>query len=106
MDQPAQTPAVEFSEREKKFLTRIVNKYGEQEGRPLLRSLLVITLLIVTAHGIERTALPAWAAFCIVYIPSLWLFSRYRKISIFKSRLMRKLAVHSNITEVPTQVKS
>lgn len=84
---------VELSNSERKFLKRIAAKYGNPKRKPLLQSLLIFTAMIVVAHFIERTSLPSWISFFLVYIPAVYLFSRYRRFGIFKSRLMRKLAL-------------
>ncbi|HLX59854.1 MAG TPA: hypothetical protein VKX17_01110 [Planctomycetota bacterium] len=84
---------MELSATEKKFLKRIVAKFGSTRRKPLLQSLIVITALVTAAHLIERSGLPWWAAFALIYAPTIYLFSRYRRFGIFKSKLMRKLAL-------------
>jgi hypothetical protein len=97
---------LEFTQRERGFLKRIVGKYT-QTPNPIVRSVLIFSVLIVLAHGIERSPLPGWAAFVAIYFPALFLFHRYRKFGIFKSRIMRKLALQSNILgENPTKKES
>jgi hypothetical protein len=91
MENPTEVSKLELLPRERRFLERVVLKFSNDGNKPLLRSLLIITLLIAAGHLIERSNLPAWAAFALIYCPALWLFFRYRKMSIFKSRLMRKL---------------
>ncbi len=85
------TNADELTEPEKRFLKRIVAKYSQQSN-PLYRSLAVISALIVVAHLLERSTLPWWVVFPLIYIPAIWMFSRYRRFAIFKTRLMVKLA--------------
>lgn len=90
---------VELSEPERKFLKRIAAKYGNPKRKPLLQSLLIFTAMIAVAHFIERTSLPSWISFFLVYIPAIYLFSRYRRFGIFKSKLMRKLALREGQRE-------
>jgi hypothetical protein len=81
----------ELTERERKFLTRITNKYQDEGPRALIKSLLIFSAIITAGHLIERSPLPWWGAFLAVYCPAIFLFSRYRRFNIFKSRLLRKL---------------
>ena len=94
-DRPVETKAddLALTERERKFLKRMTSKYGNASRHPLLQSLLVSTTLVILGHLIERADLPWWGALMLVYIPALYLFSRYRRFGIFKSRLMCKLAL-------------
>lgn len=95
----------EFTDAEVRFLNRIVRKYSGDQ-RPLLRSVLIFSLMIVAAHLLERTPLPWWIVFPLIYLPALWLFSRYRRFAIFKTRLMRKLAIYSELVVEPTRTES
>lgn len=90
----------ELSERERRFLERLVKKYAEEGRKPLLRSLLIFTALVTAGHLIEQYNLPEWGAFLAVYCPAIWLFRRYRRMSIFKSRLMRKLFLLEQTTRL------
>lgn len=87
-----ETKTDELTEPEKRFLKRVVAKYSQQTN-PLYRSLAIITVLIVAAHLLERCPmLPWWVVFPMIYIPAIWMFYRYRRFAIFKTRLMCKLA--------------
>ena len=89
-----------LSEKEERLVKRLVAKYSSA-GCPLLKSLLIFTLLVSAGHGIEQSGLPGWAAFLLVYLPTLWMFSKYRKFGILKSRLLCKLAVLAGCAEAP-----
>ena len=80
-----------ITERERRFLKRLAQKY-DHPGCPLVKSIAIFTAMIGAAHAVERTALPGWAAFLLVYLPALGMFGLYRKFGIFKARLMCKLA--------------
>jgi hypothetical protein len=94
----------ELLPRERRFLERVATKFADDSNKALLRSLLIITALIAAAHLIERSSLPGWAAFAAIYAPALWLFFRYRRMSIFKSRLMRKLFLINQAASQPNAV--
>ncbi len=99
---PDAAPAVGgLSEKEKRLVKRLVQKYS-RDGSPLLRSLAIFTAMVLIGHAVEqRPELPGWAAFLIIYVPALWLFSKYRRFSIFKSNLLCKLAAQSGILDAP-----
>ena len=81
----------ELTDPEKRFLKRIVLKYSRKQN-PIYRSLAVISVAILAAHLVERSSLPWWIALPLVYIPAIWLFYRYRKFAIFKTKIMCKMA--------------
>ncbi len=88
--------AADLTPRERGFVARIMAKYpgGRHAGMDLYRSVAIISGLLVAAHVIERIV-PAWGAwwlpFLIIYPPAVYLFTRYRKFSIFRSCVISKL---------------
>lgn len=86
--------AVELSPREKGFVCRIMQKYpgGRHQGRDLYRSLAIITSLIVVGHVLEQVLPTRWLALVIILPPALFMFTRYRKFSIFRSCVLSKVA--------------
>jgi len=87
----------ELTERERKFLKRLTAKFGNPGRHPFLQSCLVFTVLVLAGHLIERSSLPWWAALAVVYVPAMYLLGRYRRFSIFKSKLMCKLAMREQL---------
>ncbi|GMV97851.1 MAG: hypothetical protein HRF43_08220 [Phycisphaerae bacterium] len=98
---PAPPPAadVELTPRERGFVARIMAKYpgGTHQGKDLHRSVAIVSGLILVAHLIEQAlAGLAWARWwlplLIVYPPAVFMFTRYRKFSIFRSCVLSKVA--------------
>lgn len=88
-----------LNDRERRLAQRLAIKYMRQ-GSPLLRSLLLFSALVGIGHAIEQAPLPGWAAFLLVYLPAVFLFMQYRRFSIFKSRLLYKLAIMAGVVEL------
>jgi hypothetical protein len=80
----------QLTDPEKRFLKRVAAKYTRKQD-PIYRSLAVISAAILAAHLIERSNLPWWIALPLIYCPAIWLFYRYRRFAIFKTRLMCKM---------------
>lgn len=93
-----------LNDRERRLAQRLAIKYM-REGSPLLRSLLIFSVLVGIGHAIEQAPLPGWATFLLVYIPAIFLFTRYRRFSIFKSRLLCKLSVMAGVVELSADGK-
>ena len=55
------------------------------------------TIPLASWLGIGDCYASKWLMFPVVLIPALWMFSRYRRFAIFKSRIMRKLAIEAGI---------
>ncbi len=93
MDDPKPLP-VELAPREKGFVWRIMHKYpgGQHQGKDLYRSLAIFTAMIVVAHVLEQVLPTRWLALVIILPPALFLFTRYRKFSIFRSCVLSKVA--------------
>jgi hypothetical protein len=87
---------VELTPRERGFVARLMAKYpgGRHTGKDLYRSVAISSALILAAHMIEQV-MPAWARWwlplLIIYPPAVYLFTRYRKFSIFRSCVISKL---------------
>lgn len=84
----------ELSPRERGFVCRIMHKYAGGQHRPvdLYRSLAIFAGLIVVAHVIEQVVPTWWLPLLIILPPALFMFSRYRKFSIFRSCVLSKVA--------------
>ena len=89
----AKPEPVELAAREKGFVCRIMHKYpgGQHRGRDLYRSLAIFSALIVLAHVIEQLVPTRWLALVIILPPALFMFTRYRKFSIFRSCVLSKV---------------
>lgn len=85
--------------RERQFLKMLLRKYQKDDSRILLRSLVVITGLVTAAHLLERTSLPSWLVFVLIYIPTVFMFTRYRKFEVFKMRILVNLAKEAGIDQ-------
>lgn len=83
-------------ECERRYLERLSRKSGNL-GCPLLRSLLVLTLMAMAVHAVEQSGLPGWLSFTILYLPVLALLGHFRRRGVFKLRLMLKLAVRCGL---------
>ena len=96
IEQEQAAPPVELSPRERGFVARLMVKYpgGQAQAKDLVRSVVIISALIVAAHVIEQVV-PAWARWwlplLIIYPPAVYMFTRYRKFSIFRSCVISKL---------------
>lgn len=90
-----------LSEREKGFLRRVVGKYGKDDAAILRKSVIVITILIVAAHAVERSGLPGWIAFLVVYVPSIIMYTQFRRFEIFKTRILVNLAREVDLGPAP-----
>jgi hypothetical protein len=90
----------ELLPREKGFIRRIVQKYpeGRSADKNLSRSLAIFCLMIVAAHVIERivpatpSGLSWWLPLLIILPVAGFMFTRYRKFSIFRSCVLSKVA--------------
>ncbi len=82
----------DLTEKEMKYLERLKRKYPNV-GCPVGSSILIFSCLAVVAHAIERSPLPGWMAFVLLYFPTLFGFSYLRRHAIFKFRLMCKLGM-------------
>lgn len=101
---------VELSARERGFVWRILRKYpaGQHRDTDLVRSLAIFCAMIAAGHLIERlvpAAYAAWLPLVIILPPALFMFSRYRRFSIFRSCVLSKvagrLAQHEDIAPTP-----
>ena len=96
----SQSKPAELLPREKGFVSRIIQKYpgGQSGDKNLFRSLAIFCLMIVTAHVIECVvpASPArlswWLPLLVILPVAGFLFTRYRKFSIFRSCVLSKVA--------------
>src|SRR5689334_16942518 len=92
--------APELSPRERGFVCSIMRKYraGQKTDRHLYKSLAIFFAMVLAAHLIERLipSSPAnlswWLPLLIVLPLAGFLFSRYRKFSIFRSSVLSKVA--------------
>jgi len=84
----------ELSPRELGFVCRIMRKYEGGQHRPvdLYRSVGIFTGMIVVAHVIEQLVPTWWLPLLIILPPAVFMFSRYRKFSIFRSCVLSKVA--------------
>lgn len=90
----------ELLPREKGFIGRILQKYpgGQSHDKDLYRSLVIFSLMILVAHLIEQVVpstplrLSWWLPLVVILPPALFMFSRYRKFSIFRSCVLSKVA--------------
>lgn len=93
---PPSTGDAELTPRERGFVARIMTKYpgGRHTERDLYRSVAIISTLILAAHVIEQLV-PDWGRwwlpFLLIYPPAIFMFTRYRKFSIFRSCVISKL---------------
>lgn len=86
-------PVAELSPREKGFIAAIIRKYprGQSGEKNLVRSLTIFTAMLIIAHAIEQLVPTWWLPFLIIYPPAVFLFTRYRKFSIFRSCVLSKV---------------
>src|ERR1044071_6506222 len=91
-ENPANHP--ELTPRERGFVYRIITKYkaGQHHTSDLYRSLAIFLAMLVAAHVIERLIPNWWLPLLLIVPPALFMFSRYRKFSIFRSCVMSKVA--------------
>ena len=90
----------ELLPREKGFVSRIRRKYpgGQSADKDLARSLAIFCLMILVAHLIERLVpqtpakLAWWLPLAIILPIGGFMFTRYRKFSIFRSCVLSKVA--------------
>ncbi len=79
------------SEGEKRFLTRLTQKYETGENKGVIRSYLIAGLVILTLFALARW-IPWWPiSLIVVEVIGLLLFHQYKRFSRFKSRLLRVL---------------
>lgn len=92
-DQSPSPAEVELSPRERGFVARIMAKYpgGRFQDKDLYRSVVIFSLIIVVGHLVERYT-PWWLALLIIYPLAIWMFTRYRRFSIFRSCVLSKVA--------------
>lgn len=93
MDNQQSSPA-ELSPREKGFITSIMRKYpaGQSTDKQLVRSMVIFGLIITMGHVLEQVLPTRWLALAIILPLGLFMFSRYRKFSIFRSCVLSKVA--------------
>jgi hypothetical protein len=93
--------APELTRREKGFVCRIMAKYpgGQHRGGQLYRSIAIFAGMLLAAHVIEQTVPTWWLPLLIIAPPAAWLFSRYRRFSIFRSCVLSKVAARLALYE-------
>jgi len=80
-----------LSEREKGFLARLAKKYETDESAGLVRSYLIAAGTLLVLFAAARW-IPHWlAALAVVEAAGLLLYHKYKKFSLFKTRVLVKM---------------
>ncbi len=84
-------PKEGLTDREKGFLARLARKYETGEGAGQVRSYLIAAAGTLALFTFARWLPWWWAALVVFEAAALFLFYKYKRFSVFKTRVLVKL---------------
>lgn len=87
----ADAPREGLTDREKGFLSRLARKYETDENAGQVRSYLIAAAGTLALFALARWLPWWWAALIAFETAALFLFYKYKRFSVFKTRVLVKL---------------